>query len=127
MIPSATALMSEPSRDSPIARALSRNSRDVLEEEEVGGRGDGVRRFDGERTDALKNRRDGRERTVGDVRRVGGVLHVEVRGVETGRLILQVDRDRETRRIVSGGRDPETAGKLVDQLAQGRLVPVQVE
>jgi len=34
MIPSATALMSEPSRDSPIARALSRNSRDVLEEEE---------------------------------------------------------------------------------------------
>lgn len=34
MIPSATALMSEPSRDSPNARALSRNSRDVLEEEE---------------------------------------------------------------------------------------------
>jgi hypothetical protein len=33
MIPSATALLSEPSRDSPNARALSKNSRDVLEEE----------------------------------------------------------------------------------------------
>jgi hypothetical protein len=33
MIPSATALMSEPSRDSPSARALSKNSREGLEEE----------------------------------------------------------------------------------------------
>ncbi len=33
MIPSATALLSEPSRDSPNARALSKNSREGLEEE----------------------------------------------------------------------------------------------
>ncbi len=33
MIPSATALLSDPSRDSPNARALSKNSREGLEEE----------------------------------------------------------------------------------------------
>jgi hypothetical protein len=55
------------------------------------------------------------------------VLDVQVRGVKTGRLILQVDRDRETRRVIGGGVDAETARKLVDELAQLRLVPVQVE
>jgi hypothetical protein len=99
----------------------------VLQRRTVGGRRDRVRGFDRERTNALQDVGHGLQGAVGDVRRVGRVLDVQVRGVETGRLILQIDRDREARRIVGCGVDAEAAGELIDQLPEALLVPIEVK
>jgi hypothetical protein len=42
-------------------------------------------------------------------------------------LVLQVDRDGQTRRIVGGGVDAQARRELIDELTELPLVPVKVE